>query len=95
MKINKNINISLIDASKNFSKVTEIADSNGQAIIFKDNKPKYILLDIDQNSQIEMSESEKIEYVGRKILKKAYQRFQRISEIVQQYVHIDKTQEIK
>ena len=80
MKKNKNINISLIDASKNFSKVTEIADSNGQAIIFKDNKPKYILLDIDQNPQIEMSESEKIEYVGRKILKKHINAFKELAK---------------
>jgi len=72
--------ISITDANKNFSKATRIADDNGQAVILKDNKPKYVLIDIDQNPQLEMSEEEKIEYVGRKILKKYIKAFKELAK---------------
>ncbi len=35
------------EASQNFSRVTRIADAQGQAVIFKNNKPKYLLVDIE------------------------------------------------
>ena len=42
MMINTNAIVSASEANKNFSRVTRIADAQGQAVIFKNNKPKYI-----------------------------------------------------
>ena len=55
--------------NQNFSRVTRIADQNGQAVIFKNNRPKYLLLDIESNPQIEMTDDEKIDFVAARILK--------------------------
>ena len=49
MTINTNEIVSVSEANQNFSKVTRIAEKNGQAVIFKNNKPKYILLDLENN----------------------------------------------
>ena len=70
MKINTNEIVSVSEANQNFSKVTRIAERNGQAVIFKNNKPKYILLDLEKNPIIEMTEDEKIDFVAARILKK-------------------------
>lgn len=80
MIIDSNTLISVTDTNKNFSKATRIADEYGQATILKGNKPKYILIDIDQNPQIEMSDDEKIEYLGRKILKKYIDAFKELAK---------------
>ncbi|MBR0417467.1 MAG: type II toxin-antitoxin system Phd/YefM family antitoxin [Firmicutes bacterium] len=70
MTINTNEIVSVSEANQNFSKVTRIAEKNGQAVIFKNNKPKYILLDLEKNPIIEMTDDEKIDLVAARILKK-------------------------
>ena len=80
MIVDTNTMISVTDANKNFSKATKIADYHGQAVILKGNKPKYLLIDIEQNPQLEMSEEEKIEYLGRKILKKHIGAFKELAK---------------
>ena len=70
MTINTNEIVSVSEANQNFSKVTRIAEKNGQAVIFKNNKPKYILLDLENNPIIEMTDEEKIDFVAARILKK-------------------------
>ena len=47
MMINTNAIFSASEANQNFSRVTRIADAQGQAVIFKNNKPKYLLVDIE------------------------------------------------
>ena len=70
MTINTNEIVSVSEANQNFSKVTRIAEKNGKAVIFKNNKPKYILLDLETNPIIEMTDDEKIDFVAARILKK-------------------------
>lgn len=68
--IDTNTIVSVSEANQNFSRVTRIADKYGQAVIFKNNRPKYLLLDIENNPQIDMTDDEKIDFVAARILKK-------------------------
>ena len=70
MKIDTNTIISVSEANQNFSRVTRIADKNGQAVIFKNNRPKYLLVDLESSPPIEMSDDEKIDFVAARILRK-------------------------
>ena len=70
MIIDTNSIVSVTEANQNFSRVSRIADKNGQAVIFKNNKPKYLLVDIESNPQIEMTDDEKIDFVAARILKR-------------------------
>ena len=80
MTINTNDIISVSEANQNFSKATRIAEKNGHAVIFKNNKPKYLLIDIDSNPQIEMTDDERVELVAARILKKYKQAFLELAE---------------
>lgn len=80
MKIDTSAIISVTDANQNFSKVTKLADKKGQVVIFKNNKPKYVLTNIDESPIIEMSDDEKIEFVARRILKKHLKAFQELAK---------------
>ena len=70
MTINTNSIVSVSEANQNFSRVTRIADKNGQAVIFKNNRPKYILLDVEQSPLLDMTDDEKIDVVAARILKR-------------------------
>ena len=80
MIINSENIISITEANQNFSRATKIADRNGEAVIFKNNKPKYVLYNIEASPQIEMSDEEKIEFVGRRILKEHLDAFKELAK---------------
>lgn len=69
MRINTNEIISISAANQNFSNVIKIADKRGKAVIFKNNKPRYILMNIEESPIIEMTDDEKIDFVAARILK--------------------------
>lgn len=60
--------VSITEANQNFSRVCRTADRVGEVYIFKNNKPRYKLVDLEQSSEIEMSESERIDFVAKRIL---------------------------
>ena len=70
MNIDTNTIVSVTEANQNFYRVTRIAEKKGQAVIFKNNRPKYMLIDLENSPMIEMTEDEKIDFVAARILKK-------------------------
>ena len=80
MNIDTNTIVSVSEANQNFSRVTRIADRNGQAVIFKNNRPKYILLDVDQSPLLDMTDDENIDVVAARILKKYKPAFEELAK---------------
>lgn len=72
--------ISVTDANRNFTKATRMAEQNGSVVIMKGNRARYILMDIDQNPQLNMTQEEKMEYLGRKILKEHLEAFKELAK---------------
>lgn len=62
--------ISISEADQNFSSVARIADRNGRVIIFRNNKPKYMLVDLDRSPVLDLTDDEKIDIVAARILKR-------------------------
>ena len=69
MNINTKQIVSISEANQNFSRVARMTDKHGEVIIFKNNKPKYKLVDIENEAEIEMTDDEKIDFVAERILK--------------------------
>lgn len=80
MKINTNQIVSISEANQNFSKVARMADRSGEVYIFKNNKPKYRLVDIENDTAVEMTEDEKIDFVAARILKKYRHAFEELAK---------------
>lgn len=80
MTINTNQIISMTEANQNFSKVVKIADNNGSAIVFKNNKPKYVILNIEKNPIFELSDEEKIDVASKRILEKYLDAFKELAK---------------
>ena len=70
MNIDSNSIVSITEANQNFSKITRLADKTGEVIIFKNNRPKYRLIDLEQNPDLELTEDEAIDIVAARILKR-------------------------
>lgn len=69
MNINTNQIVSISETNQNFSRVARMTEKHGEIYIFKNNKPKYKLVDLESDTSIEMSEDEKIDFVAARILK--------------------------
>lgn len=52
MMINTNLIVPMTDANQNFSRVTRIVDEDGMAVIMKNNKPRYIVVDFEEYDKI-------------------------------------------
>ena len=62
--------ITVTEANQNFSRATRIADEKGAALIFKNNRPKYKLTNLEVEPDLELTEDEKIDIVARRIMKR-------------------------
>ena len=80
MHISTNQIVSISEANQNFSRVARLAESKGTVVIFKNNKPKYKLTDLEQEPEIEMTDEEKIDFVAARILKKYHKAFEELAK---------------
>lgn len=80
MTINTNQMLSISEVNQNFSKATRIADKQGIVVIFKNNKPVYVMLNLQAHPMIELSDDEKVEVVAKRILEKHRKAFEVLAE---------------
>ena len=60
--------ITVTEANQNFSRATRIADEKGAALVFKNNRPKYKLTNLEVEPDLQLTEDEKIDVVARRIM---------------------------
>ena len=80
MQLNTSQIISMTEANQNFSRAAKIADRNGSAVIFKNNRPKYMLIDLSENTMLELTDDEKIDIVAKRILNKYREAFKELAK---------------
>ena len=74
MTINTNAIVSATEANQNFSKVARMAEKRGHVVVFKNNKPKLLVIDLDQEPQIEMT------FVAARILREHRAAFEELAK---------------
>ena len=81
MKVDTKMVVSFSQAKKDFSHATRIADSYGSTVILKNNKPKYLLIDLEQEALIyDLTDEEKLEIVSKRILKQYKPAFEELAK---------------
>ena len=81
MNIDTNSIVTATEANQNFSRVARLAEKRGKVVVFKNNRPKLLVIDLDTEPQIEMSEDEKLEFVADRILREHRAAFEELSLI--------------
>ena len=68
-------------ANKDFSRVMHMVDSYGRVVILKDNKPKYLLIDLEQEALIyDLTEKEKLEITSKRIMRQCKPALEKLAE---------------
>ena len=79
MIINTKELVSISEANQNFSQVVKKVDEFGAVIVLKNNKPKYIISSIDNNT-LQLTEDEQLEVVARRILREHEYAFRELAK---------------
>ena len=80
MQINTNAIVTATEANQNFSKVAKLAEQKGRVVVFKNNRPKLLVIDLDTEPQIEMTEDKKLEFVAARILREHKAAFEELAK---------------
>ncbi len=80
MLINTSQVLSITEANQNFSRAARIADREGSVVIFKNNKPHYMLVNLHDNPALELSDDEKIDVVAKRVLEKHRKAFEELAK---------------
>ena len=80
MLIDTNQILSITETNQNFSKATRIADKQGSVLILKNNKPRYMIVSLQDNPVPDLSDEEKTDIVARRLLKKHRKAFEELAK---------------
>ena len=80
MTIDTNQVLSITETNQNFSKAARIADKQGSVVGFKNNKPKYMLINLENNPLIDLTDDEKIDVVAKRVLEKHRKAFEELAK---------------
>ena len=80
MNINTSQIISISEANQNFSRVARCSERLGTVVMMKNNKQKYKLVDIEQDTEIQLTDDEKIDFVAARVLKEYRCAFEELAK---------------
>ena len=80
MMFDSNAIVSEAEANQSFSRVARMAESQGHVVVFKNNRPKLLVIDLDTEPQIDMTEDEKLEFVAGRILREHKAAFEELAK---------------
>lgn len=81
MYINTETIFSMTQANQNFSVVARAVDREGEAVVFKNNKPKYLVVNMENSDRLlDLTEDEKIDIVAKRILNKYIRAFKELAK---------------
>lgn len=64
MLVNTDTLVPMTEANQNFSKVARLVDEAGLAVILKNNKPRYIVVDFDEYDQVQAARTARRERIA-------------------------------
>ena len=80
MTIDTNAIVTATEANQNFSRVARMAEQKGRVVVFKNNRPKLLVIDLDTEPQIEMTEDEKLDFIAARILREYRAAFEELAK---------------
>ncbi len=75
--------VPMTEANQNFSKVARLVDETGLAVILKNNKPRYIVVDFEEYDEIQSARAarkQKVEVVTDQLIAENMEAFQELAK---------------
>ena len=70
MNINTDMIVSITEANQNFSRIAKLVDEKGSAVIFKNNRPRYLLIDFGQAQEMAEASDEDVLSISKRLISK-------------------------
>lgn len=83
MMVNTSALVPMTEANQNFSKVTRLVDEAGMAVILKNNKPRYIVVDFEEYEEIQSARAarrQKIDAMADQMISDNLEAFQELAK---------------
>lgn len=83
MMVNTSVLVPMTEANQNFSKVTRLVDQSGVAVILKNNKPRYIVVDFaeyDEFQAVREARKQKVENVAEQLIFENLEAFRELAK---------------
>lgn len=83
MMVNTSALVPMTEANQNFSKVTRLVDEAGLAVILKNNKPRYIVVDFEEYEEIQSARAarrQKIDAMADQMISDNLEAFQELAK---------------
>ena len=83
MMVNTSALVPMTEANQNFSKVTRLVDEAGLAVILKNNKPRYIVVDFEEYEEIQSAREarkQKIEAMADQMILENLEAFKALAK---------------
>ena len=81
MYINTDTIFSMTQANQNFSVIARAVDRNGEAVVFKNNRPKYLVVNMENSGLLlDLTDDEKIDIVAKRVLNKYLGAFKELAK---------------
>ena len=75
--------VPMTEANQNFSKVTRLVDEAGLAVILKNNKPRYIVVDFEEYDELQtarVARKQKVEAAANQLIAENLEAFQELAK---------------
>ena len=80
MVVDTDILVSMTEANQNFSKVVRTVDENGMAVILKNNKPKYMVVDFTEYEEIKKAREKMLADTAKQLINENMEAFKELAK---------------
>ena len=83
MMVNTDSMVPMTEANQNFSRVTRLVDQAGLAVILKNNKPRYIVVDFDEYEELQAAREarrKKVEATADQLIAENLEAFRELAK---------------
>ena len=80
MMINTDNLISISEANQNFSKVARLVDQTGQAVILKNNVPRYLVIEFSQAEAEQLADDEDVRSISKRLIEKNRKAYEELAK---------------
>lgn len=72
--------VTINEANQNFFRAARIADEHGEALLVQGNRPKYKLVNLELEPDLELTDDEKIEIIAARVMKRFKPAFMELAK---------------
>ena len=72
--------VSMSGANQKFSRVAKMVDKNGSAIIMKNNKPRYLIINFTEAETLKTAANDDVLSISKKLIEKNKQAYEELAK---------------